>query len=87
MPDSAGHISSAIVSVRPEHAAAVAAEIARLPDTEVHGVAGGRIIVVMEAADAGDLADRLSAIAALPRVCAASMVFEQAIDPEPMDAA
>jgi nitrate reductase NapD len=87
MSDSAGHISSAIVSVRPEHAEAVAAEIGRWPDTEVHGVVGGRIIVVMEGPDARDLADRLSAIATLPRVYAAAMVFEQAIDPEPMDAA
>jgi nitrate reductase NapD len=86
MSEPIGHISSAVVTARPEHAAAVAALIARLPGTEVHAVSGHRIIVVMEGANAAILADRLNEIAALPGVLAASMVFEQALDPERMDA-
>lgn len=92
MPDliaaeTGGHISSAVVSVRPEHAAAVAAQLAALPDTEVYAAAGSRIVVVMEAADARALADRLDVIAALPDVLAAAMVFEQALDSDAVDAA
>lgn len=86
-PETSGHISSAVVSVRPEHAAAVSARIAALPDTEVYAAAGSRIVVVMEAADARALADRLDVIAALPDVLVAAMVFEQAMDRDAVDPA
>ena len=76
------HISSAIVSAREADAPAIAARIAAVPGNEVHAVAGPRIIVVMEDTDASRLADRLAAIAMLPGVLAASMVFEQALEPE-----
>jgi len=86
MSDPVGHISSAVVTARPEDAQAVAALIAGLPCTEVHAVSGTRIVVVMEGADVRVLADRLNEIAVLPGVLAASMVFEQALDAEQMDA-
>ncbi|OJW31416.1 MAG: hypothetical protein BGO51_22285 [Rhodospirillales bacterium 69-11] len=73
------------MSVRPAEAAALAARIATLPQTEIHAVSGSRIVVVMEGPDARALADRLDAIAALPGTQAAALVFEQAL--EPMDAA
>jgi periplasmic nitrate reductase NapD len=85
--DAIGHISSAVVTARPEDTQSVAAEIAKRPGTEVHAIAGHRIVVVMEGANAAVLADRLNAIAALPLVLAASMVFEQALDQDEMDAA
>ncbi len=78
-----GHISSAIVSAHPRDAAAVAEMIAAIPGNEVHAVSGHRIIVVMEDRDARALGDRLNAIAALPGVLSASMVFEQSLRPEP----
>ncbi len=87
MPDLVGHIASAIVTVRPEHREAVSAALTALAGTEVYAAAGTRIVVVMEAANAGGLAARLDQIAALPLVLAASMVFEQALEPETMDAA
>ena len=80
-----GHIASAVISTHPAQANALAARIASLPETEVHAVVGGRIVVVMEGAHARALADRLDAIAALPEALAAAMVFEQAL--EPMDRA
>ncbi len=81
--DEIGHISSAIVSAHPNDAAAVAERIAAIPGNEVHAVAGSRIIVVMEDRDARALADRLAALAVLPGVLSAAMVFEQSLDPEP----
>ncbi len=85
MPEATAHISSAVVTARPEHAQAVAALISELPGTEIHAVSGHRIVIVMEGANAAALADRLNAIAALPLVMAASMVFEQALDPDEME--
>jgi nitrate reductase NapD len=78
-----GHISSAIVSAHPRDTAAIAELIAAIPGNEVHAVSGPRIIVVMEDRDARALGDRLNAIAALPGVLSASMVFEQSLRPEP----
>jgi nitrate reductase NapD len=81
--DEIGHISSAIVSAHPRNAAEVAERIAAIPGNEVHAVAGSRIIVVMEDRDARALADRLAAVALLPGVLSAAMVFEQSLGPEP----
>lgn len=78
-----GHISSAIVSAHPRDVAAVAEQIAAIPGNEVHAVSGPRIIVVMEDHDARALGDRLNALAALPGVLSATMVFEQSLEPEP----
>lgn len=87
MSEPVGHISSAVISVRPEDLEAVAARLGTLAGTEVHAMAGSRIVVVLEGRDARALADRLSEIAAMPEVHAAAMVFEQSIDSEHMDAA
>ncbi|HEY0183559.1 MAG TPA: chaperone NapD [Rhodopila sp.] len=87
MSEPGGHISSAIVTARPEDVATVATLIAKLPHTEVHARSATRIVVVMEAADSAALADRLTVIAALPRVLAAMMVFEQVLNDESIGAA
>jgi periplasmic nitrate reductase NapD len=78
-----GHISSAIISVHPRDAAAVADKIVAIPGNEVHAVAGSRIIVVMEDCDARALGNRLDMIAGLPGVLSAALVFEQSLDREP----
>ena len=87
MSDPVGHISSAVVTAKAEHAAGIAARIAQTAGNEIHAVSGHRIIVVMEGANVAALADRLTAIAALPGVLSALMVFEQALDTEPMSPA
>ena len=70
------HISSAVVSVLPEHGGAVAEAIAAIPDTEVHHVVAGKIVIVMEGPSEGALGERLARIALMDHVLSASMVYE-----------
>ena len=72
------HVSSALVSVRPENAEAVAVAIGMLENTEVAACEAGRIVVVMEGASTRELGDRLTTIAVMDGVIAANMVFEHA---------
>jgi len=74
------HISSAVVSTLPAHVDAVLASIGEMPDTEIHRVENGKIVVVLEGATAGILGDRLAAIGLLDGVISANMVFEQIAD-------
>ena len=75
-----GEIASILVQARPEQLAAVEAEIAALSGCEIHGRdPRGKLVVVVEAADAGALGSTLNTIALLPHVHSASLVFH-AID-------
>ncbi|WP_018185444.1 chaperone NapD [Kaistia granuli] len=76
------HISSAVVTVRPEKAAEVARRLAALPQTEVHGIEGSKIVIVMEADSTGEIGGRLTTIALMDDVFSANLVFEQI---EPLD--
>jgi nitrate reductase NapD len=76
------HISSAVVTVRPENAAAVARRLAEFPQTEVHGIEGSKIVIVMEADSTGEIGSRLTTIALMDDVFSANLVFEQI---EPLD--
>ena len=49
------HVSSAIVMAWPEYIADVARRIAAMPDTEVVYAAGSQVVVVLEAANAGEI--------------------------------
>lgn len=71
------HISSAVVSAFPERCAEVVARIEAIPDTEVHRVEGGKIVIVMEGASTGEIGGRLTEIALFDGVLSANMVFEQ----------
>jgi len=74
-------IASFLVQVRPERLDAVARAIASLPGAEVHQRdARGKLVVVVEAADAGGIAERLDAIAQLPGVLTAALVFHATDD-------
>ena len=71
------HISSAVVTVRPERAQEVARAIAELPGVEVHAVQHSKIVVVLEGPDSGTLGARLVTISLMDGVFSANMVFEQ----------
>jgi nitrate reductase NapD len=75
--DGETHISSAVVTVRPERAQEVARAIAALPGVEVHAVQHSKIVVVLEGPDSGTLGARLVTISLMDGVFSANMVFEQ----------
>lgn len=76
------HISSAVVSAFPERCDEVVRQINALPDTEVHRVEGGKIVIVMEGRSTGEIGARLAGIALFDGVLSANLVFEQI---EPLD--
>lgn len=71
------HISSAVIVCLPGQSEDIARTIAALPDTEIHFIQNGKIVVVMEGESVGVVGDRLAAIAGLDGVLSASLVFEQ----------
>ena len=71
------HISSAIVSVLPEHREIVSQMLLRLPDVEIHHTSLSKIVIVLEEAEDGALGSRLAEIASWNGVLSANMVFEQ----------
>ena len=75
-----GEVASILVQVRPEQLDEVEAAIAAFPGCEIYGRdPRGRLVVVVETLNAGSLGSTLNAIAALPKVYSASLVFH-AID-------
>ncbi len=78
-PDS--EIASILVQARPERLAGVEAAIVALDGCEIYGRdPKGKLVVVVDAPDAGSLGTTLNTIALLPNVYSASVVFH-AIDP------
>lgn len=72
------HISSAVVTVRPENARRIAERIvSTLPQTEVHAVDGAKIILVLEGRSSGEVGSRLNEISAMDGVFSAALVYEQ----------
>ena len=76
------HVSSALVHVRPERTEEVARAIAALDGAELHFAGSGKIIVTLEAATSGAIADQLTAIGRLPGVLAATLVYHEITTPE-----
>ncbi len=75
-----GEIASILVQVRPERIEDVESAIATMPGCEIHGRdPRGKLVVVVEALNASALGSMLNAIALLPHVYSASLVFH-AID-------
>ena len=75
-----GEIASILVQARPEHLDEVEAAILALPGCEVHGRdPRGKLVIVVDAPDAGALGAMLTAMSQLAHVHAASLVFH-AID-------
>jgi len=75
------HISSAVVSVLPEHRGEVLRMLAALPGLETHQSNASKIVIVMEAAESGILGGRLAEIVSWQGVLSANMVFEQVDGP------
>ncbi|MEX2449339.1 MAG: chaperone NapD [Rhodospirillales bacterium] len=78
------HISSAVVSVMPQFSEAVAGWLETFPDTEIHHIVPGKIVIVMEGPSAGVIGERLTQIALGDHVLSANMVYE-IIDTEAED--
>jgi nitrate reductase NapD len=79
--DDRAEIASILVQARPERLAEVEAAIAALSGTEIHGRDPcGKLVVVIEAPDAGAIGATVNAIALLPGVLSASMVFHATDD-------
>lgn len=75
-----GEIASILVQARPERLAEVEADIVSLSGCEIFGRdARGKLVVVVDAPNAGALGATLNTIALLPHVLSASLVFH-AID-------
>src|SRR3546814_12760485 len=72
------HISSAVVTVRPERASEVARAIAALPGVEVHAVQHSKIVVVLEGPDSGTLGAHLVTISLMDGVFSANMEIGRA---------
>jgi nitrate reductase NapD len=80
-PEAAVHISSAVVSVLPDHRDQVLRMLAAMPGVETHQRDASKIVIVMEAAESGILGGRLAEIATWQGVLSANMVFEQVDGP------
>ena len=75
-----GEIASILVQARPERLDGVEAAILALAGCEIHGRdPKGKLVVVIDVADAGAIGSTLNTIALLPDVYSASLVFH-AID-------
>ena len=75
-----GEIASILVQARPERLDEVQVAVLALPGCEIHGRdPRGKLVVVVEALDAGALGSTLNTIALLPHVHSACLVFH-AID-------
>lgn len=72
------HISSAIVSVLPDRREDILGRLSELPGLEIHLAESFKIVIVLEAEDAGAIGSRLAEIATWNGVLSANMVFEQA---------
>jgi nitrate reductase NapD len=71
-----GEIASILVQARPERLADVESDILRLNGCEISGRDPcGKLIVVVDMPDAGSLGATLNAIALLPHVYSASLIF------------
>lgn len=71
-----GYISSAVVTAFPERCNEVVRRIRALPETEIHHVQNGKIVIVLEGESADVIGGRLAAIALMEGVLSANMVFE-----------
>ncbi|MDD0841979.1 MULTISPECIES: chaperone NapD [Pseudomonadaceae] len=81
--DDALHIASLLVHCHPEQLDAVRANLARLPDLELHQSSpAGKQVVVLEAHDEHTILERLHGIQQLPGVLGAALIYHECLDAE-----
>lgn len=80
--EGAWHVASLLVHADPARAAAVAAAIAGVAGAEVRASQGGKLVVILEAADDAGMAAGMRALADLDGVHAATLVYQHA-EPHP----
>lgn len=73
------YVSSMVVSVFPDRRSEVLRRLQAVAGIEVHHVESHKIVVVMEADDAGVIGSLIAAIGAWEGVLSANMVFEQSL--------
>lgn len=71
------YISSAVVSVLPQHLESVANLLAALPEVEIHHRSTSKLVIVLEGPNSGVLGARLAEISGWKGVLSANMVYEQ----------
>ena len=76
------HISSLVVQTLPEFLPAARSAVAAMPGIEIHAVEAGKMVVVLETADEGEIVTRISEINLLDGVMAVNMVFHQVDGPD-----
>jgi nitrate reductase NapD len=76
LPDEV-HISSLIVQAMPDAMAAVSASVLAMPGLEIHAAAEGKMVVVLETADEGEIVARISEINLLNGVMSVNLVYHQ----------
>ena len=77
------HIASLLVHCHPDQLAALRANLARLPDLELHQSSpSGKLVVVLEARDEATVLERLHAIQQLPGVLGAALIYHERLDAE-----
>ena len=70
-------IASILVQARPERLDAAASMIEALPGVQIYSRdARGKLVVVIEASDAGSIGATLNAISLMPNVLTAALVFQ-----------
>ena len=76
--DSAGiHVAGVVVHTRPEHLERVRTGLARLSGAEVHAAdPRGKLVVTLEAASDGIIADLLNSIPEIPGVIACTLAHQ-----------
>jgi len=71
------HISSLIVQAIPDTMPAITASVSAIPGLEVHAVSEGKMVVVPETANEGEIVARISEINRLNGVMSVNLVFHQ----------
>lgn len=76
------NISGLLVHARPGRAEALRTRLLDIPGLEIHAVTPeGRLIVTLENASDGDMADAFARVQAMPDVLSASLIYHHSEDP------
>ena len=78
------HISSLIVHGMPACLPAIRAAMSAMDGVEIHAEGDGKLVVVLETANEGEIVSRLGEIGSLDGVLSTSLVFHQVEDADAM---